>query len=64
MKLKSHSASKKRFKISARGKVRGEKSSRKHLLINKSKRQKKSSRGGLSLFAGDVANIKKLLPYS
>ena len=64
MKLKTHSASKKRFKVSGRGKIRGEKSGRKHLLINKSKRQKKLNPGGAPLFAGDVANIKKLLPYA
>ena len=64
MKLKSHSASKKRFKVTGSGKIRGQKSSKKHLLINKSKRQKKLMKGGLALSSGDHYNIKKLLPYA
>lgn len=64
MKLKSHSASKKRFKVTGKGKLMYEKSSRKHLLINKSKRQKKLAPGGISLFPGDDKNIRRLLPYT
>lgn len=62
-KLKSHSATKKRVKITGSGKIRLQKSSKQHLLINKSKRQKKASPGGKATCRGNEANIRKLLPY-
>ena len=64
MKLKTHSASKKRFKITGKGKLMYEKSSKQHLLMNKSKRQKRVDPSGKHVFAGDAKNIAKLLPYS
>jgi len=64
MKLKSHSASKKRFKVTGTGRLIAKKAGKKHLLFNKSKRQKKLHKGGMGLFKKDEANIKKLLPYS
>lgn len=64
MKLKSHSASKKRFKVTGKGKFLYEKASRKHLLTHKSKRQKKLAPGGKHVFAAEARNIAKLLPYS
>jgi large subunit ribosomal protein L35 len=64
MKLKSHSASKKRFKVSSKGKLIANKAGKKHLLFNKSKRQKRLNRSGVKLFATDQANMKKRLPYA
>ena len=64
MKLKSHSASKKRFKVTGTGKLMANKAGKKHLLTNKSKRQKKLHRAGMGLVAKDQSNMKKLLPYS
>ncbi len=64
MKLKTHSASKKRFKVTGTGKLIANKAGKKHLLFNKSKRQKKLHKSGMGLFAKDEANMKKLLPYS
>lgn len=64
MKLKSHSASKKRIRITGTGKLRFEKSAKKHLLINKSKRQKELYKGGMPISKGMEKNIRKLLPYS
>jgi len=46
MKLKSHSSTKKRVKVTGRGKIRLQKSAKQHLLAQKSKRQKKLYRGG------------------
>lgn len=63
MKLKSHSGSKKRFRATGSGKLMGQKAGKKHLLFNKSKRQKKLNLGGSPLFKKDEANIKRLLPY-
>jgi len=64
MKLKSHSATKKRVKLTGRGKIRFQKSSKAHLLINKSKRQKKALPGGKETTPGNETNIRLLLPYS
>lgn len=63
MKLKSHSATKKRVKITGSGKIRFQKSAKQHLLINKSKRQKKKNPGGQGTTLGNERNIRKLLPY-
>jgi len=64
MKLKTHSASKKRFKVTGTGKLIANKAGKKHLLFNKSKRQKKLFRSGMGLVAKDQAIMKKLLPYA
>lgn len=64
MKLKSHSGTKKRVKISGNGKILFRKPCKKHLLINKSKRQKSLGTCGMALHASDVDKIKKLLPLS
>ncbi len=64
MKLKSHSATKKRVKITGRGKIRFQKSAKKHLLAQKSKRQKGAFSGGKPTTPGNIKNIKKLLPYA
>ncbi len=63
-KLKTNKAAKKRYSYTATGKVKRTKSNRRHLLGNKTSRQKSS---------GSVANayvdstckehVKKLLPY-
>ncbi|MCC7432296.1 50S ribosomal protein L35 [Candidatus Peregrinibacteria bacterium] len=61
MKKKSHSGLKKRIKITGKGKVKFTKSAKKHLLVNKSKRQKKLNRGGKVASASDTKWIKKLI---
>jgi len=63
MKLKSHSATKKRVKYTGSGKIRLQKSCRNHLLINKSKKQKKAFPGGKPTSPGNIAQIANLLPY-
>lgn len=63
MKLKSHSATKKRVKFTGTGKIRLRKSATQHLLSQKSKRQKKLYRGGKPTSLANDSNIRKLLPY-
>ncbi len=63
-KLKTNRAAKKRYRITANGKVKRTKSNRRHLLSNKTRRQKKS--GKIQNGYADktcVKTIKKLLPY-
>ena len=63
-KLKTNRAARKRYGLTATGKVKRTKSNRRHLLSNKTKRQKKS--GKIQNAYADstcVKTIKKLLPY-
>ncbi len=61
MKKKSHSGLKKRVKKTGKGKFVFTKSAKKHLLVNKSKRQKKVNRAGKVASASDAKWIGKLL---
>lgn len=61
-KAKTRSSAKKRFKFTGSGKIRMQKSSKQHLLINKSKRQKKLAPGGIATGKGNSVNIKLMLP--
>lgn len=63
MKLKSHSATKKRVKFTGTGKVRLRKSAVQHLLSQKSKRAKKLARHPFATTKANDYNIRKLLPY-
>ena len=63
MKLKSHSATKKRVKFTGKGKIRLQKSAKSHLLAQKSKRQKKLHKSGMPTTAANDRNVRKLLPY-
>jgi large subunit ribosomal protein L35 len=62
MKKKSISGLKKRIKLTGTGKVMFRKSAKKHLLTNKSKRQKRLNKSGKLASASDTKWIKKLLP--
>lgn len=64
MKLKSHSGTKKRVKITRRGKILFRKPCKQHLLINKSKRQKALNPLGAKVHHSDEKKIKLLLPQS
>jgi len=64
MKKKTHSATKKRFRLTGsktNPKVVGRKAAARHLLVNKSKRQKKMQGTPVQMSGGDVKVIKKLL---
>ena len=63
-KLKTNKAAKKRYSLTATGKVKRTKSNRRHLLSNKTSRQRKS--GKIQNAYADKtceSTIKKLLPY-
>lgn len=64
MKLKTHKGLRKRVKITGRGKIMLRKSSKQHLLINKSKRQKALQNRGKLVHPSDDKKIRQLLPYS
>jgi large subunit ribosomal protein L35 len=62
-KLKSHSGSKKRFKISARGKVMHKRAGARHLLQGMSSSRSRQLRRPDQLSNVQAKMIKTLLPY-
>lgn len=62
MKVKSHSGLKKRLKIKKSGALSFNKAARRHLLTNKSKKQKRSQRNGVPVYQGGIRHVMKLLP--
>ena len=62
-KMKTHSASKKRFKLTAKGRVKRARAYRRHLLTKKTAGKRRSLRKKTYISRSDEANIKKLLPY-
>ena len=63
-KMKTHSATKKRFKLTGTGKVSFKKSGRGHLLSSKNSKRLRTLRKKGLLPAGVEAHIKKVLPYA
>lgn len=62
-KLKSHSGSKKRFKITARGKVRHKRAGARHLLQGMSASRSRGLRRPDIVTGVQAKVIKRLLPY-
>ena len=64
MKQKTHSGLKKRVKVRKNGKgaVMVQKAAKNHLLVNKSKGQKKKFASGMPVAAGRMKAIRRLMP--
>ena len=63
-KLKSHSGAKKRFKVTACGKIKRKKAFARHILTKKSaKRLRKLLKAG-TLNAVETKKIRELIPYA
>jgi large subunit ribosomal protein L35 len=60
-KVKTHSGAKKRFKLTARGKVRGRHAFTSHILEKKSPKRKRSLEAPAALSKGDSARVRHLL---
>jgi large subunit ribosomal protein L35 len=63
-KMKSHSGAKKRFSVTANGKVRFKRAKKRHILEKRSKSMKRKARKSGILCAADAPHIKALLPYA
>jgi large subunit ribosomal protein L35 len=63
-KMKSHSSSKKRFKLTATGKVKRTKMGKNHILTKKSTKRKRALRKGGLVDETQSATVKKMLPYA
>lgn len=60
-KMKTHSGSKKRFKLTGSGKLTHERVNRRHLLEVKSSRRKRRLEKDAMLAPGDEKNVRRLL---
>jgi large subunit ribosomal protein L35 len=60
-KMKTHSGAKKRFKLTAKGKVQGRHAFSSHLLEKKSPKRKRGFSKPVELKAPDAKRVKKLL---
>ena len=62
-KMKTKSSAKKRFKISASGKVIATQAGKQHGMIKRSNKFLRQARGTTTLCAADARIIKKMMPY-
>ena len=62
-KMKSHSGAKKRFKITATGKVKRYSQTKSHILSKKSTKRKRRLRTGTYVSSTQEKTIKGLIPY-
>ncbi|OSQ49997.1 50S ribosomal protein L35 [Thalassospira alkalitolerans] len=62
-KMKTKASAKKRFSLTAKGKVRRNVANKRHLLTAKPTKMKRQSRGTEILCAADARIVKKFLPY-
>ncbi|MSX03119.1 MAG: 50S ribosomal protein L35 [Actinobacteria bacterium] len=60
-KMKTHSGAKKRFKLTAKGKVRGRHAMSSHILEKKSPKRKRGFRKPVAISDADVPRVKKML---
>ncbi len=58
-KMKTHSGSKKRFRVTGSGKVKAGKAGKRHGMRKRSQKMKREARQGLILFKADGENIRK-----
>jgi len=62
-KMKSHSGAKKRFKLTATGKVKHKQANKSHLLTHESHKRKRQLRGTKVVDHAQERQVKRLLPY-
>ena len=60
-KMKSNRAAKKRFKVTASGKIKREKSYRSHILTKKSAKRKRKLRTATLVSNGDSGRVKRMV---
>jgi large subunit ribosomal protein L35 len=62
-KMKTKSGAKKRFRLTARGKVRSGQANKRHGMIKRTKKQIRQQRGTTILSPQDARIVKRFLPY-
>ena len=62
-KLKTNRGAKKRFRVTATGKIKRPKCNRRHILTSKAKKMKRQLKSPSYVSSANMRNIKKLLPH-
>lgn len=63
-KMKTKSGAKKRFRLTASGKVRAGTASKRHNLRKRAQKMKRKARGTMILRHGDANLVKSYMPYA
>ena len=63
-KMKTKSGAKKRFKMTASGKVKSGQAGKRHGMIKRSNKLLRNARGTTTLAAADATIVKKYMPYA
>ncbi len=63
-KMKTKSSAKKRFKMTATGKIRGGQAGKQHGMIKRTNKQIRNQRGTAILAPGDARLVKIHMPYA
>ena len=63
-KMKTHRGAAKRFRLTAKGKVRRNKAYTSHILTKKSPKRKRNLRKATLADPADAKNIKRMIPYA
>lgn len=63
-KLKTKSSAKKRFKLTANGKIKHKKANLRHILTKQSQNKKRKLRQSGTVAAADQASIRRMMPYA
>ena len=62
-KMKSHSGAKKRFKVTATGKLKHKQAGVSHILSSKRHKNKRHLRGTAIVSAAQTKQVKRIIPY-
>lgn len=62
-KLKTHKGAKKRFRLTASGKIMRMKANKSHILTKKSRKRKRSLKHSTVVVKEEFKRLKELLPY-
>ncbi len=63
-KMKTHSGAKKRFKFTATGKIKYQRTNRRHRLTQKDTKRKRVNRAAGYCDGTNVAEVRALMPYA
>lgn len=63
-KMKTKSSAKKRFKVTASGKVKSAQAGKRHGMIKRTNKFIRNARGTTTLSAPDAKTVKSYMPYS
>ncbi len=63
-KMKTKSSTKKRFRVTASGRIKAGQAGKRHMMIKRSNKFLRNARGTTLLCAADEKTVKKFMPYA